>query len=102
MAKFNIESLLTFGQLLKELSIGLRNLTLEENFRSFEADIVIPATSELQIRNQLTVIPTRYIIVSQTGNGLITKSSSNEWTINNIYLYNNGAEEVTIKIIFLR
>lgn len=98
--KFNIESLSDLGQLVKELAIGLRNITFADNFKGFEKTVTISATSETQIRNELQNIPTKYIIVSQTGNGLVIKS--NTWTKDFLYLTNNGAEEVTITIIFLR
>lgn len=99
--KFRLEALRDFRSLVKELALGLRNLTFAHNFQSFEATITIPATSSYTIRNQLTVKPTKYMIVDQTGNGLITRDGSNEWTINNLYLYNNGAVEVTATVIFL-
>ena len=67
----------------------------------FETTVTISATSELEIRNELTFEPTRYIILSQTGNGLITKGTST-WTSNNIYLYNNGAESVTLTVFFMK
>lgn len=67
----------------------------------FEATLVLGATTELEVRNELTFQPSRYIILSQTGNGLITKGST-AWTSNNMYLYNNGAEEVTIIVFFMK
>lgn len=99
--RFGLEKLRDYRELIKELANGLLKLDLLNNFESFETNVVISATSEKQIRNQLTFIPSRYIIVSQLGNGLITKSST-EWTKNYLYLYNNGAVEVTAKIIFMR
>jgi len=67
----------------------------------FEATVTISATSELAIRNELTFIPTRYIILSQTGNGLITKGTT-DWTSDYVYLYNNGAVSVTVTIFFMK
>lgn len=99
--KFRIESLQTMQQLIKELSTGLRRLTFGNNFESFEVDVEIPTTSEVSVRNQLTFRPTKYIIVSQSGNGLITKGPT-DWTDNNLYLYNNGASDVEATIIFFR
>ena len=99
--RFRLESLQSLTQLIKELSTGLRRLTFESNFESFEVNVEIPTTSEFGVRNQLTFRPTKYIIVSQSGNGLITKGPT-EWTDNNLYLYNNGASDVEATIIFFR
>lgn len=99
--KFRIEGLKTFKSLVKELALGLRRLDFSNNFESFEVSVEISATSEASIRNQLNFIPTRYIIVSQTGNGLITKGTT-EWDNNYLYLYNNGAVTVNATVIFLR
>lgn len=100
--KFNLERLRTFPQIVKELAIGLLDLTLADNFVSFQTTVTISATSESRIRNELTVKPTKYIIVDQTGNGLVTRSSSTVWTDNYLYMYNHGAAEVTVTIIFLK
>ena len=99
--KFRIEGLKSFQALIKELALGLRRLSLSDNFEGFETTVTIPATTELSIRNQLSFIPSRYIIVSQTGNGLITKGTT-DWSNNFLYLYNNGSVDVTITVQFLR
>lgn len=101
MSKINIERLRDFFSLTKELGISLRDLTFGDNFKSFEETVTISATSEYQFRNQLNFIPTRYIIVSQEGNGVVTKGST-QWTSDFVYLYNNGSVDVTITVIFLR
>lgn len=99
--KFRIEGLKSFASLIKELALGLRRLDFINNFESFEVSVEISATSEAQVRNQLKFIPSRYIIVSQTGNGLVTKSTT-EWDLNYLYLYNHGASTVNVTVIFLR
>ena len=101
MSKFRIIGLNDIKNLIKELDRGLRDINFVDNFDSFEVEVTVPNSSELEIRNQLTIIPTRYIIVSQTGNGLITKGTST-WTKDFLYLYNNGGVDVTIKVIFFR
>lgn len=101
MSKFRVIGLRDIANLVKELDRGLRDINFADNFDSFETEVTIPTSSELEIRNQLTIIPTRYIIVSQTGNGLVTKGTST-WTKDFLYLYNNGGVDVTIKIIFFR
>jgi hypothetical protein len=87
--------------LTRLLAVGLRDLSFTDNYVSFEETIVIPATSEFRVRNSLNVEPSRYIIVSQEGNGLITKSTT-EWTDDFLYLYNNGSVTVTITVIFFK
>jgi len=99
--KFRLEALKDFRNLVRELALGLRNLTFGDNFRSFETSVTISATSSSVIRNQLTTIPSKYMIVDQTGNGLVTRDINNTWTVNNLYLYNHGASEVTITVLFL-
>ena len=81
--------------------VGLRDLTFDDNFRSFEVDVELAATTEVRVRNELSFVPKRYIIVSQEGAGQVTKGTST-WTDDNVFLYNNGAVTVTIKVIFFR
>lgn len=99
--KFNLERLEDIINLTRQLAVGLRDLTFGDNFKSFESTVVIPGTSEYKIRNQLNSIPTKSIIVSQEGNGLITKGTTT-WDINNVYLYNNGSVTVTLTVIFFK
>jgi len=99
--KFNIENLKNIGKLAKELAVGLRRLAFIDNFEGFEIDVTIPATSTATVRNQLSFVPSRYIILSQEGNGLITKSTT-AWTLDFLYFYNNGAASVTAKIFVMR
>jgi hypothetical protein len=98
--KFRLEQLRDFKALVKDLANGLKFLTLGDNFNSFETEITIPATSELGIRNQLTSIPKKYIIVDQTGNGLITRGTT-LWSKDKVYLYNNGSVSVTATVVFM-
>ena len=100
--KFRLETLKDLKSLVKQLALGLTDISFIDNFTSFETTIVIPATSEFIIRNKLTTKPNSVIIAGQTGNGLITKSSTNEWTDTQLYMYNNGSEEVTVKLLFIK
>jgi hypothetical protein len=99
--RFNIENLKEIRKLVKELAVGLRRLAFKDNFEGFEVDITIPASSTISVRNQLPFIPSRYIILSQMGNGLVTKSTI-AWTLDFLYFHNNGAAEVTVKIFVMR
>ena len=96
-----LQTLKDLYSLIKELSIGLRDLDFDNNFQSFEETIVISATSEYILRNRLTREPSDVIITGQVGNGLITKSTT-PWTNTQLYMYNHGAEEVTVKLRFIK
>ena len=84
--KFNIEKIRDIVNLTRNLAVGLRNLTFSDNFGSDTHTISIPATSEYRLRHGLKIVPTGYIITSQTGNGVITKGTT-AWTDNLVYLY---------------
>jgi hypothetical protein len=87
--------------LTRQLAIGLRDLSLGDNFKGFEETITISATSEAKIRNQLNFIPTKFIITDIDGNAVISRGST-AWDENYVYLYNNGASSVTITVQFLK
>lgn len=82
---------------LKNLGAGLLRLNLTENFEAFRVENLVIPPGEVQITNNLNVIPTSRIIVKQTGNGLVTDGT---WDINFLRLINNGAVDVTISVIF--
>jgi hypothetical protein len=99
--KFRIEGLNSLKSLVKELALGLRNLTFGDNFNGFVKEVTISATSEAAIRNELQYIPNYFIILSQSGNGLLTKGST-DWSSDYLYIYNNGAVSVTATILFTK
>ena len=99
MAKFRLSNLKELSKIVKELMVGLRALTFDDNFESFEVDVTIAAGAELSIRNNLQITPSRVIIEGQTGNGLLSKGT---WNENYLIMKNNGAEEVTAKLLFLK
>lgn len=118
--KFNLSGISTFENMAKTLMHGLKKLTFLDNMESFEVEnLTIPARKSVDIPNKLTSIPSKYIIVSQVGNGLVTKvsqdtgsekrtsrikiygSSSNKpWTKDTLYLKNHGGEDVIVTVIF--
>jgi len=99
--KFNLERLEDIINLTRQLAVGLKKLNFSDNFESFEETVTISATSEYRFRNTLNLKPTRYIIVNQDGNGLITKGTT-AWSNDYVYLYNNGSVDVTITVVFLK
>ena len=100
--QFKLENVRELTKLIRNLANGLVKLDFLENFESFETEVVISASSDLEVRNELKFIPKKYIIVNQEGNGLITKKADTAWTSDYLYLTNNGASEVTATIIFMR
>ena len=101
--RFALEAAKDLRDLARQLSIGLRKLTIEDNMEILKVeDVVMTASTEVSIDNKLTFIPSQYIITSQAGNALITKGATS-WTISTLYLKNNDASnEATITVIFMR
>jgi hypothetical protein len=62
-------------------------------------ELTIPAGTEVSITNQLGTIPTARLIVRQTGDGLVTDGV---WDLQTVRLFNNGAVDVTITVIFFK
>jgi hypothetical protein len=103
--KFNLSISQDLKDLITKLNMGLGKITFEDNTESFKVqDIEITSGNIVTIRNKLTFIPSKYIIVSQEGHGMVTKSKLNgeDWNINNLYLINHGPDAVTITVIFMR
>lgn len=87
----------------KELFEGLTKLRFEDNFRGcwIEENLIIPASSELEIRNQVRgTIPTKWILVKRTGNTIV--DGDTEWTQDFVYLKNSGVADVTVSVLFLQ
>jgi hypothetical protein len=99
--KFSLENIFNLAQLKKHMAAGLERLTLKDNFEGFEITLVIPASSEIKLRNQLNFIPSKYIVLFQQGNGLVTAGDT-EWTRDFLYMKNQGVSQVTVKLQFLR
>lgn len=102
MPKFRIEVLKNVKSLVKELSVGLRTLNFEDNFTSFEVTVALPAATEVTIRNQLTTIPSGYIIKKKS-NGSEVADGTTVWDANFLYLKNyDGTNATTITVVFLK
>lgn len=109
--KFNLTAARDLVDLAKKLTVGLSNLTFEDNMETYKVeDLEITIGSTVTIGNKLTFVPSQYIITSQEGNGLITKTKGLDvsgdatllWDKNFLYLKNNGSDDVTITVIFMR
>lgn len=100
--KLRLETLRNLPSLLKELAVGLRNLSFADNFDSFQTEVTIAANTEKQIRNQLTKPASSYIIVRKS-NGSEVADGPTEWTSDFLYLKNYDATNaVTVTVIFFK
>ena len=100
--KFNLATKADMAQVVRELSNGLSKLDLNDNFTGWQITSTIAAGAELQLVNQLqSGVPTKMVIVRQTGNGLVTDSGT-PWTSDFVYIKNNGSVTVTVTIIFMK
>ena len=101
--KFNLTAARDLVDLAKKLTAGLTKLSIEDNMESFKVEnIHIKAGTEVTIGNKLTFVPSQYIITSQEGNALVTKTGT--WDKSFLYLKNNSTNhiDVTITVIFMR
>lgn len=85
---------------MKDLFAGLKRINFEDNFETFTATIKLEAGEQGYITNVLQSPPSKRIIVRQKGNGLITDGTA--WNSDKVSLLNNGAEEVTVTVLFMR
>lgn len=105
MSKFRLETLKELPRIVKELSAGLRSLTFGDNFDSFEtAEITLASGASTKVRNQLTIVPTRFIIVWAKGDANIGASNATgeEWSSNFVYFKNYGSNSATFRALVLR
>jgi len=106
--KFSLGSIKDIEELVKKLTHGLTKLTLADNMETFETTFSVAGGKTVTIRNKLTSTPTKYIILSQEGHGMLTKTSLQDgketitWNIENVYLKNNGNETVKATVLFMR
>lgn len=86
---------------LRDLVAGLTKLTFTDNFDAFEAEVTIGAGSEAKIRNELSTIPTKRMIVRALGSSDIIDGPT-AWNKDFVYLKNNGGASATISVVFMR
>lgn len=100
--RFSIDNVRNIANLIRELSVGLTKLSFSDNFDGFETEITIPAASVLSIRNQLSYVPTKRIILRQDKEAVISDSST-PWDDNFLYLENHHAtNSVILTVQFIR
>ena len=102
--RFSLESSRDLQDLIKKLSVGLRNLDFEENMQCFKVSAEIKANSTLMLVNKLTFIPSQYIITSQNKSGQITRSDDygHTWTRDKLFLENHGGNDIEFTVLFFK
>ena len=93
---------ITLKENLRDLDVGLRRLSFDDNFESFKAEsLEIAAGAEARIVNQFNLIPSGFLVLRQSGGGLITDGPT-AWSTDFVYLTNTGGTTATITAVFLR
>jgi hypothetical protein len=88
---------------VRELRVGLQNISFVDNFDSFENVLTIPANTESEILNILGGIPSYYLILSADKGGLSVCKGDSEWTLERIYLKNTSlTDAANITVRFFR
>jgi len=90
-----------FNAALKDLFSGLRRINFQDNFEQFEVTVTMASGETANIKNSLGYPITKRIIIRQTGNGLITDGTG-VWNSESVSLMNNGPDQVTVTVLFLR
>lgn len=100
--RFSFQNVKNLANLVAELSVGLNKLDFTNNFEGFTTIVEIPALTVLKVRNELTFIPSRRIIMRQDADAVISDSAT-EWSRDFVYLENHHATNtVTLTVTFLR
>lgn len=86
---------------LRETIFGLRRLSFEDNFESFEYTGDIAATTEVSVPNRLGFIPSRMLVVDVTG-GCIVSRGPTAWTKDRLFIKNYSASSTRAKVVFMR
>lgn len=85
----------------REIMLVARRISFADNFEAFESSGVIAAGEELGFRNELNFIPSRRLVLRQSGGGAIIDGDT-PWNINNLYLKNTGTDDATVTVVFMR
>lgn len=85
----------------RDLFIGLRRLSFEDNFESFEYNGAIAATTEISVPNKFSFIPSRYLVLDATGGAIVGRGPT-AWTSNILYIKNYSSSATVAKIVFMR
>lgn len=72
----NLKGADNIDKLTKILEVAFSTLTFEDNMEGFVANVTLQPNKNTDIANKLTFVPSKYIIINQTGKGLIQKGGS--------------------------
>lgn len=87
----------------KQLDIGLTRLSFDDNFQTFVVSVALEAGAEGTYPNGFRdAIPTRWIMVRNVTNGKDLADGDTAWTLNNVYLKNEGASALECTVVFFR
>lgn len=105
-AKNNLEDVVRYLSVdllgvLRELTNGLRKLSFNDNFNSFTVDVVIPATSEVAVRNELGEIPEGKLII-KTDNIDVIDSTTTENDVDFVYLENTSGTVANVRVVYFK
>jgi len=85
----------------RDLFIGLRRLSFEDNFESFEYTGSIAATTEISVPNKFSFIPSRYLVGDTTGGAVVGRGPT-AWTSSQLFIKNYSATATVARIVFMR
>lgn len=86
-------------KILRDLQLGLNELSFQDNFKSFTTTVEIGAGVEVAIRHDLRVVP-RYRVILRSNSHEITDGDT-PWDVNFVFLKNNGASSASVTVVFL-
>lgn len=91
---------------LKELQAGLTRLSFEDNFDTQVIDVIVPLNSTVAYPHNLGVIPSKRLIVKQSGSTI--DDSVTPWTETVVYFRNtstvsaDGVDPLIARIVLMR
>jgi hypothetical protein len=87
---------------MKDLFVGLKRLSFEDNFESFQVTLKFEAgVSDVILDNQLSGVPSKWIVVRVTS-GYVVLSDGPIWNAEKLSLRNSGASSGTATVLFMR
>jgi hypothetical protein len=72
----NLKGADSIDKLTKILEVAFSTLSFEDNMEGFVANVVLQPNKNTDIANKLTFVPSKYIIINQTGKGLIQRGGA--------------------------
>ena len=91
-----------YNNALKDLRVGQdRSSTFNDQFDSFSAKVTINARTEGEVVNELSTIPTEWMVIDAKDANIGDLSrGTTKWNENKLYLFNSSVIDATFKIRF--